>query len=350
MIQDTNRKDDKVYYFPRNNNLDLLRLIFALQVVVMHTSSHFNSTIKIPNFISNFPGVPAFFFVSGFLIYSSYLNSPGKQYFLNRFLRLFPGLVIVTIGGVGVILLAQGWHSLQNNYSTFIFWFISQITIGQAYNPELFRTVGVGVINGSLWTITTEIIFYLIIPLIVWLEKRFRFVLMALIVTSFVIYAIGPLCLNGIVYRNKSTFDFLALTPIVWGWMFGLGIVAVKYYHKIIQFMKYAPLLLIPLFVMSFYGDGIFFAASGNRLGLLYFICYSTLILWLAFWLPPVNLPFDYSYGAYIWHMPIVNLLLVFEFPSMPLAISLTVFTAAVSWFLVEKPMLKLKRQSLRQV
>ena len=94
----------------------------------------------------------------------------------------------------------------------------------------------------------------------------------------------------------------------------------------------------------------VFFAASGNRLGLLYFICYVSLILWLAFWLPPININFDISYGTYIWHMPIINMLLVYELHSMSLAISLTVFTAVVSWFLIEKSMLKLKRQFIRQV
>ena len=170
--------------FPRKNNLEWLRLIFAMQVVVGHASSHLGAMLDLPRFISNFPGVPAFFFVSGFLIYSSYLHSPGKQYFQNRFLRLFPALLLVTFGGMGVILFALGWESVLNNTSIFFFWFFSQITLGQAYNPELFRTVGVGVINGSLWTITTEIMFYLSVPVIVWLENRFRFVLVVLIMIS----------------------------------------------------------------------------------------------------------------------------------------------------------------------
>ena len=336
--------------FPSNNNLQWLRLIFALQVVFSHASSYLQPSFKFAIFISNIPGVPAFFFVSGFLIYSSYLNSPGFQYFKNRFLRIFPGLVAVTIGGAGVILFAQGWGSLQNNLSIFLFWFFSQITLGQAYNPELFRSVGNGVINGSLWTITTEILFYLSVPLIVFLEKRFRFTVIVLIVISFLIYSIGPMYLNVNVYRNKSIFDVLALTPIVWGWMFGLGILSVKYFGNIMFLLKYLPMLLIPLVVMIICGDGILFQSEGNRLGFIYFICYMALILWFAFWLPVVSLPFDFSYGAYVWHAPIINLLLVLKIQSMTLAISLTLFIAALSWFFLEKPMLRLKHQSLRPV
>ena len=96
---ETSVQADKSFLFPMFNNLEWMRLIFALQVVVTHTISHFQTSVHLPALISNFPGVPAFFFVSGFLIYSSYLNAPGIRYFSNRFLRLFPGLVIVTLGG-----------------------------------------------------------------------------------------------------------------------------------------------------------------------------------------------------------------------------------------------------------
>jgi peptidoglycan/LPS O-acetylase OafA/YrhL len=349
-FMDNKIQKSKLITFPRQNNLEWLRLIFAMQVVFSHVFSHLEPSFKLPGFISIFPGVPAFFFVSGFLIYSSYLNSPGKRYFENRFLRLFPALVVVTIGGGGVILFAQGWGSLLNHASTFFFWFLSQVTLGQAYNPNLFRNVGIGVINGALWTITTEILFYLSVPVIVWLEKRFRFVVVVLIIISFLIYAIGPTLLNIIVYRNKSIFDVLALTPIVWGWMFGLGIIVVKYYENIKPWMKYIPVLLIPLVGMAFWGEGVLFQPVGNRLGLVYFICYVALVLWFAFKLPVVTLPLDFSYGSYIWHGPIINLLLVLKIPNTMLAISLTLFMAALSWFLVEKPMLRFKHQSIRPV
>lgn len=59
--------------FPRLNNLEWLRLFFALQVVAGHCSAHLG--LRLPKILAFFPGVPAFFFVSGFLIYASYSNS-----------------------------------------------------------------------------------------------------------------------------------------------------------------------------------------------------------------------------------------------------------------------------------
>lgn len=45
-------------------------------------------------FIDLFPGVPIFFFISGFLISKSFEeNSVLKEYALNRILRIYPGLL-----------------------------------------------------------------------------------------------------------------------------------------------------------------------------------------------------------------------------------------------------------------
>jgi peptidoglycan/LPS O-acetylase OafA/YrhL len=335
--------------FPRNNNLEWLRLIFAVQVVFVHAAEHLNLTI--PSIIGHFPGVPAFFFVSGFLIYASYRNAPGRRYFENRFLRLYPALVFVTLGGMAVALAAHGWRDLVNSFPTYTVWLVAQTTLGQAYNPALFRDIGVGVINGSLWTLTTEILFYCSVPILVWMERRFRFTVLALVGLSFTIYVIGPLLWNEALYRQRTIFDILALTPIVWGWMFGFGILAVKRFDLVQRGLKYLPIAGVPMAVMISFGKGPLFATLGNRVGLVYFASYAALVLWFAFATPFVRLKFDLSYGIYVWHMPIINLLLVFAVPrAASLAFVLTLAIAALSWIVVEKPALKLKRQSLKPI
>lgn len=335
--------------FPRSNNLEWLRLIFAVQVVFVHAAEHLN--FKIPAIIGHFPGVPAFFFVSGFLIYASYLNAPGRRYFENRFLRLYPALAFVTLGGMALALTAHGWRDLLNNLPTYTVWLVSQTTLGQAYNPALFRDIGVGVINGSLWTLTTEILFYCCVPVIVWVERRFRLTVLALITVSFTIYVTGPLIWHEAIYRGKTIYDFIMVTPMAWGWMFGFGILAVKHFDVVHRGLKYLLIAAVPMAVMIGFGKGPFFATFGNRLGLAYFVCYTALVLWLAFATPFVRLKFDLSYGIYVWHMPVINLLLVLAVPkAAPLAFALTFAISALSWVLVEKPALKLKRQSLKPI
>jgi peptidoglycan/LPS O-acetylase OafA/YrhL len=334
--------------FPHKNNLEWLRLFFALQVFLEHSASHL--AFQIPSLIDAFPGVPVFFFVSGFLVYASYLNEPGKPYFTNRFLRLYPGLVFVTIGGVCVALITLGVDGFLKNYQTFFLWFLAQTTIGQAWNPEIFRGVGVGVINGSLWTITVEILFYLAVPLIVWSEKKIKFFVFYISIISFGIYAAGPLFFTKIIYRDKSFYDFLALTPIVWGWMFGIGIISFKYWDNLRLGLKYFPLFLVPIFITIEFGTGILFGSPQNRIGLVYFICYALLVLWAAFFIPYKKLSIDLSYGIYIWHMVVINFLLIFHIPNFILATVLTIFFAGFSWFCLERPALKFKKKSLRRI
>lgn len=333
--------------FPKLNNLEWLRLIFAWQVVFVHAGEHLNAPV--PSFIRHFPGVPAFFFVSGLLIYAAYLNSPGRTYFENRFLRLFPGLLVVSIAGVGLAVVAHGLPESKERVFQYILWLFSQVTIGQAYNPSIFRDIGVGVINGSLWSITVEILFYFSVPLIVVAERRLRYTVLLLLALSFFLYAVGPHLFTANVYRDKSIFDLLGLTPLVWGWMFGFGMLSAKHFDRILPCLKYAPLLIVPLAVMIPYGEGVAFGSRGNSVGVLYFACYAGLILWLAFCTPYVRLPFDISYGTYIWHMPIFNLLLVLSTPSLPVALSLTALLALASWFLVERPALRLKKKSIHE-
>ena len=306
--------------------------------------------VEMPIFISNFPGVPAFFFVSGFLIYASYLNAPGASYFKNRFLRLFPGLVFVTIGGGVVGMVAHGGNDLFHNFSQYLFWFVAQTTLGQAYNPMFFRDVGVGVINGSLWTLTVEIMFYITVPIIVWLERKFRFTVLTLLIISFGIYIIGPIVWSEKIYRDKTFYDFIALTPLAWGWMFAFGILAVKNFDFMYRRIKWLVLLVLPLTAMAMFGDASYFYSTGNRLGIFYFVCYVGLVLWLAFATPVVRLKFDFSYGLYIWHAPVINLLLVLGYQNTSLALALTFVMGSLSWFMIEKPALKLKTKSLHAV
>ena len=67
----------------RNNNFDLIGLFAALQVAIIHTIAHLDLDIHIP-LLEYFPGIPIFFFVSGFLINLSFerLGSYGEVYHL----------------------------------------------------------------------------------------------------------------------------------------------------------------------------------------------------------------------------------------------------------------------------
>ena len=89
---------DRTTWTFRENSLDAIRLIAASQVAILHTCEFMlegKATGIFFDLLRLFPGVPIFFFVSGYLISKSYECSPSlTKYAKNRFLRLYPALII----------------------------------------------------------------------------------------------------------------------------------------------------------------------------------------------------------------------------------------------------------------
>lgn len=96
----------------RTNNLNLIRLFAAFQVLIGHLHYCFEmpSAIK---YISLFNGVPIFFTLSGFLIYWSFDHHPDvRTYGKNRILRIYPALIVslvCTINRVTVFIRHTGY-------------------------------------------------------------------------------------------------------------------------------------------------------------------------------------------------------------------------------------------------
>ena len=122
----------------RVNNFDLLRLLAALQVAVVHGIG----TVKPAGYVARllaagldrFPGVPIFFVISGILISKSYERSDSlRDYLRNRCLRIFPGLWVCLVVSVAVIL-ALGVGSLGRITTLdWLLWWAGQMSIFQSF-------------------------------------------------------------------------------------------------------------------------------------------------------------------------------------------------------------------------
>lgn len=333
----------------KHNNLQIIRLFLAIQVLLVHSFHHLSGVDL--SWLEYFPGVPAFFFLSGFLIYASYLNSPNlNSYIKNRFLRLFPALfTVVFISGVFIYFYRMNHGEFNNQF--IINWVFAQATLGQAYNPSQLRDLGVGVFNGSLWTITVEILFYIALPILIIVENKVKGFVFFVSIGSFFLYAFAESMFGFDIAMGKTLYQFINLTPITWGWMFGLGILANRYFHLLKPYIRYFWIAIFPMvFLAVLSNTSVFFSSQGNKLGLFYFILYAALILYVAFHIKPLKLNIDISYGCYIWHMPIVNVLLIFGFNSVLFAVVLTFLFSLTSWFFVEKPALALKKYGFMNV
>lgn len=338
----------------QSNNFDLIRLFAAIQVAIIHMNEHLQLEFAWASFLSYLPGVPIFFFISGFLIIQSWARAGSlSKFFINRALRIFPALwACVALSAISVF--AVGYLEVDDFLKLdFWAWIIGQSTIVQFYNPQFLRGYGVGVVNGSLWTIAVELQFYVLTPLLyfLWSRKLSVFFLLLFLSVAFGLY-------NAYLYPPDNAIEKLfSVTFMPWVWMFMLGVIvstseAVK---KVLGRISLFWVLLGYVFaavVVECYG-----MPSGNYIGPIQYALLAAMCFKFAYLRPDaadhILKRNDFSYGIYIYHMPVINLLIYLGLGhSYVFLISavLTVVLSVLSWNLVERPALRFKPVSLRAV
>ncbi len=161
------------------NNFDLLRLLFAATVCLVHAYvlSGFQQLGIIANVLSSAVAVKSFFVVSGFLIFMSFEHSSSfAAYARKRIRRIYPALFhgdhALRVGLVAV--------SSKNITEYFSFAWVKYVAANLAFLnfwqptlPGVFDSNMLPDVNGALWTLKIEIMFYLAVPLFVFLFRRF---------------------------------------------------------------------------------------------------------------------------------------------------------------------------------
>jgi len=346
--------------FPTTNNIDLLRLFAALQVVIIHMSEHLLHASRSDNFalmmLSYIPGVPVFFFMSGLLIPRSYSRASSiREYIFNRVLRLYPAL-LVCIGLTVLMLISIGYMGFGDLFIPKVSaWLITQSTVLQFYNPDFFYNFGTGVINGSLWTISVEVQFYIMTPLLVILLRH-----KSLYFALFVLSVIANIAFQQFDLRELLLGKFLRVSFLPWIFMFMTGQLVYVYWSNISRFFTGKSLFWIALaafqtILLILVEKKTNYSFSGNSILPITFFVLAGLVLALALNRPrtakKVLKGNDISYGIYIYHMPIINLFIYLAIPvtifSAIGAIGIVFAIAYLSWILIERPALRLKKTSI---
>ncbi len=347
----------------RQNNLDLVRLLAAVQVVFLHAPLHLQLDLfpaGVRWLLLQFPGVPIFFFVSGFLISRSYeTNRSLREYGLNRILRIYPGLWVCLVFSIGALVGTGYFHEELVDVSFFI-WLLAQSTIAQFFNPDFLRGFGVGVVNGSLWTISVELQFYILTPCLYFV--LFRSARIARHVTALLlILVLIFMAANRLYFALQESFgDHLlyrlaGVSFVPWFYMFLLGVLAQRCFNMLHAWLVGRGLMLLGAYLLLMLLATPLNLSLGNSIGPMQFMLLGLTVLSLAYSAPHVSRRLlrgnDISYGIYIYHMPIVNILVEIGRQGAVLdfwvAFFATVLAACASWMLVEKPALQLKRHPM---
>ncbi|MEK6326368.1 MAG: acyltransferase [Actinomycetota bacterium] len=373
-------------HHPRFPLLDGMRSIAVLSVVLVHTTVGAHDTpILGPLLAHTNIGVAIFFLISGFLLYRPFIAHRGggpaapsvDQYAKRRVLRIYPAYWLV----LTVLVIAPGLTGIGDGEWWALYGLVQTLPGASDCNPFLTQC-GVS----QTWSLVTEVTFYAALPLYVlataFLARRrsvrnwMRLELLLLAILSIVSVLLHFVVLDG------TARSWVA--PSVVGYVFwfalgmGLAIASVGLERRerqpaLIRLVASRPLIpwslaftvyvllsaWLPSTPVIFDKDRVIVihvafgliaallllpAVFGDRSGGLprRFLAHPV-VAWLGL----------ISYGIFLWHYAIALRLRGADLdPSLVLiaTLAITIPCATASYYLVERPLLRLKYRRLRDV
>src|SRR3954447_4391329 len=233
-----------------DNNFDLIRLLAALQVLYVHAAGW----LKLPNIplpwrwpLVLFPGVAVFFVISGFLVTRSFLDSRSGTagYFARRALRIYPGLWVHFVVILAMLAVAGALPLSQLTGGTFWRWVAVAFTMGSDFFGNLYGGVPFdysgfyrGFPSGVLWTISVELGFYLLVP-IVFAGVLCRRGLVWLALLIFAAASLWAAWINKAwmaAFPSHNTTGVLQCSPAPYFWIFLIGATLAYYWDQVRRF------------------------------------------------------------------------------------------------------------------
>ena len=365
----------------RHNSLNFLRLAFCLTVLFSHaiTLGGFGSEWILGNRTTvAVPTLYGFFCLSGFLIAGSAMRNRTGRYLWQRFLRIMPAYwlcLVVTAFIIGALAWIHQTHTASCNIFSCYYNVPHDGPFNYLYHNWLlgWNQFNIGTTpyggpvpffwNNSVWTLLPEVCCYLLLAGLASLKLLHRrHVVVALAVgvwllevviavwgpTNSVAHAFGPFTLTP-----SLLFGLITLGP-----SFLSGTVLYLYRDKVPD-SGWLALGFVVVFAggsfLPFFGDG--------SVRFLHFLPGPTSVMapalayplvWLGIHLPPlfqrVGARNDYSYGVYIYAWPVSQLLGMWGvqhwgYAAYAASVAVaTVALAVLSWHLVEKRALSLKK------
>lgn len=321
------------------NNFNLIRLVAAWLVIYGHawaiTGSGTGDLVAQLTLI-RFAGAVAvdmFFVISGFLIAASLERNSVRAYLASRALRILPALVTCVVLSVFVLgpLLTTAPDYWRHPDTWRYLWVNGSLWSNTFFLPGVFTGLPNPAVNGSLWTLPIEARLYVaLLPagmLGLLTPRRYTPLWLLAMAAYWFAWSRHPLP-SHLADIGWCTAFFITGT-LAWvnrarirlgAWPL-LGLLAVA------AFARGAPWFHLPYFAV---------------------VAYGTLYVALRLRLPTIRRT-DLSYGLYLYGWPVAQLVQTF-WPGPPLhnvlwTTPLALAMAAGSWFLVERPMLRLKRR-----
>lgn len=324
------------------NNFDLLRLVFAATVALVHAwqLSGFVPLQRAFGWLSAEVAVQAFFVVSGFLIFMSHERSSSlASYAEKRVRRIYPAyaavVLLCAVGLVFVSTLPAASYFASDAWWRYVFANLAFLNFVQPTLPGVFASnPAMPAVNGALWTLKIEVMFYASVPVFAWLFRRFG--TRPVLALGYALSVAYALSMGDLAQRTGSRL-YAELARQLPGQLSYFLAGAFLYYHlpvlerRVHWFVGAAMAILavhafFPLPVLQPFALATLVVAAG-----------------LFLYMGDFGRHGDFSYGVYILHFPVIQLLLNagwFRGDPWMFLVAVVVLVGAgavVLWHLVEK-------------
>lgn len=328
---------------PRRNSFDVLRLLLAGLVAIDHGIIMRTGTVhRLHGSALGDFAVDGFFVLSGFLVARSYLRLGSLvRYGWHRALRIMPGfwvcLVLTAFVAAPAIALLEGKPigSVFTTHPTSLEYLANNALLMMRQYEIADLLAGVPsphTLDGALWTLAYEAACYVLIAVlgVVGILARRRWLVLALTVAVWgllIAQAAGAVSIAENITRLMLMFLFGALA------------------HLYAERLPVGPVW--PLLALVVFAAALLWATPYQLIG---GPAYAYLLIWAGACAPfAVSVRTDLSYGLYIYHFLIFQILMVTPLAVLPVPLFVPVgaviaLTLAFgSWHLVERPALKRK-------
>ncbi|WP_439214639.1 acyltransferase family protein [Duffyella gerundensis] len=327
------------------NNFDIVRLVLALIVLLVHAAEVTRSTdiAWLAKILDSDFAVKGFFSISGYLICKSYIRSSSLgSYFKKRFARILPAYIFAIffcmIIGVCLTTLPLMNFILNKTTLKYVVANLSFLNFVQPTLPGVFTDNPNQPMDGSLWTIKAELMLYLLLPAIVPFIKKYPLkTYLAIFAVSVVWFFYFTSIYSGPKAETLAK-QFIYLSSY---FFFGsLLATNISFFSKLKE-ISIASLVLYVLMKnthLSFLIEPIVYSAM--------------VILFCTNMFKEVKISHygDLSYGLYLYHWPVIQVITHFglydssPYMALLLTIIITLTMALISWHLLEKRFLQRKR------
>ncbi len=323
------------------NNFNLIRLIAAWLVIYSHAwaitgtagDDHL-ARLTLSKSAGAF-AVDVFFVISGFLVAASFERNGWRDFLIARALRIYPALIVcvalsVFVLGPMLTLSADYWRDATTwRY----LWANATLWRAEFWLPGVFEASPRTAVNGSLWTLPIEGRLYLALLLagVFGMLRPWRY-------ASAWALAMAAACAFAL-WRAPLPEH---LSYLIWVTSFFItGTLAWVLRERIA--LRW-PILAALFVTAALTRGGLAFPAAYFAL-----VVYGTFYLGFALRLPRIEKN-DLSYGVYLYGWPMQQLALLAGAVTLAsnilIATSMTLLCAALSWFCIERPALRLKRRT----